>query len=414
MATEPTILHSDLNCFYASVEMMLDPRLRGKAVAVCGSTEDRHGIVLAKSELAKRAGVKTGMVNWEAKQRCPDLILVPPQYEQYLKYSKLAHEIYYRYTDMVEPFGMDECWLDCTGGRGLYGDGPRIADEIRTAMREELGLTVSVGVSYNKIFAKLGSDMKKPDAVTVITSSDFKEKIWPLPASDLLYVGRATAKRLEGYGIHTIGDIARTSPELLRSWFGVNGLAIWKYASGTDTSRVMHKDFVSPVKSIGHGITCTADLEDEEEVWKVILELSQDIGHRLRVHKLAANGVQIAVRSNDLSGRQFQCQLPMQTQSPMEIAEAARDLFCKSYRWSNKVRAITVRAINLRPKNEVVQMTLFTDVAKMQRREKLDDAIEEIRRRFGKKAIYSAALMGDLKMPGQKSAEVIMPGIMYR
>ena len=336
MATEPTILHSDLNCFYASVEMMLDPRLRGKAVAVCGSTEDRHGIVLAKSELAKRAGVKTGMVNWEAKQRCPDLILVPPQYEQYLKYSKLAHEIYYRYTDMVEPFGMDECWLDCTGSRGFYGDGPRIADEIRTAMREELGLTVSVGVSYNKIFAKLGSDMKKPDAVTVITSSDFKEKVWPLPASDLLYVGRATAKRLEGYGIHTIGDIARTPPELLRSWFGVNGLAIWKYASGTDTSRVMHKDFVSPVKSIGHGITCTADLEDEEEVWKVILELSQDIGHRLRVHKLAANGVQIAVRSNDLSGRQFQCQLPMQTQSPMEIAEAARDLFCKSYRWSNE------------------------------------------------------------------------------
>ena len=199
MATEPTILHSDLNCFYASVEMMLDPRLRGKAVAVCGSTEDRHGIVLAKSELAKRAGVKTGMVNWEAKQRCPDLILVPPQYEQYLKYSKLAHEIYYRYTDMVEPFGMDECWLDCTGGRGLYGDGPRIADEIRTAMREELGLTVSVGVSYNKIFAKLGSDMKKPDAVTIITSSDFKEKVWPLPASDLLYVGRATTKRLEGY-----------------------------------------------------------------------------------------------------------------------------------------------------------------------------------------------------------------------
>lgn len=271
MATEPTILHSDLNCFYASVEMMLDPRLRGKAVAVCGSTEDRHGIVLAKSELAKRAGVKTGMVNWEAKQRCPDLILVPPQYEQYLKYSKLAHEIYYRYTDMVEPFGMDECWLDCTGGRGLYGDGPRIADEIRTAMREELGLTVSVGVSYNKIFAKLGSDMKKPDAVTIITSSDFKEKVWPLPASDLLYVGRATTKRLEGYGIHTIGDIARTPPELLRSWFGVNGLAIWKYASGTDTSRVAHKDFVSPVKSIGHGITCTADLEDPLPVDTVVL-----------------------------------------------------------------------------------------------------------------------------------------------
>ena len=193
MADERVILHSDMNSFYASVEAMLDPSLKGKAVAVCGATEERHGIVLAKSELAKKAGVKTGMVNWEAKQRCPGLILVPPQYDQYVKYSRLAHEIYYRYTDLVEPFGMDECWLDVTGS-GTYGTGMEIAEKIRTACREELGLTVSIGVSFNKIFAKLGSDMKKPDAITEITRADFKEKVWPLAASELIYVGRATEK----------------------------------------------------------------------------------------------------------------------------------------------------------------------------------------------------------------------------
>ena len=195
MNTDRVILHSDMNSFYASVEMMLDPKLRGKAVAVCGSTEERHGIVLAKSELAKQAGVKTGMVNWEARQRCPDLIVVPPQYDQYLKYSKLAHEIYYRYTDLVEPYGMDECWLDVTGS-GIYGTGKEIAEEIRQATKDELGLTVSIGVSFNKIFAKLGSDLKKPDAITEITPENYKEKVWPLAAAELLYVGPATEKRL--------------------------------------------------------------------------------------------------------------------------------------------------------------------------------------------------------------------------
>lgn len=199
MSADRAILHSDMNSFYASVEMMLDPKLRGKAVAVCGSTENRHGIVLAKSELAKRAGVKTGMVNWEAKQRCKDLILVPPQYDQYLNYSRLAHEIYYRYTDLVEPFGMDECWLDVTGC-GIYGEPLEIAEEIRKSVREELGLTVSIGVSFNKIFAKLGSDLKKPDAITVITRQNFKENIWPLAASELLYVGSATTAKLDRYG----------------------------------------------------------------------------------------------------------------------------------------------------------------------------------------------------------------------
>lgn len=413
MAGERVILHSDMNSFYASVEAMLDPSLKGKAVAVCGATEERHGIVLAKSELAKKAGVKTGMVNWEAKQRCPGLILVPPQYDQYVKYSRLAHEIYYRYTDLVEPFGMDECWLDVTGS-GTYGTGMEIAEKIRTACREELGLTVSIGVSFNKIFAKLGSDMKKPDAITEITRADFKEKVWPLAASELIYVGRATEKKLAGYGVHTVGELAAIPPDILQGWFGINGLKLWAYANGADKSRVMHKDFVSPMKSIGHGITCTADLDDEEEVSRVLLELSQDVGHRLRIHDLCAQGVQIYVRGNDLHGFQFQCKLPFRTQLPSEIAAAGFRLFQERYRWGTKVRAVCIRAIDLVPKSEVEQLNMFVDTARRDRRERLEDAIESLRDRYGKRAITYAALLGNLKMPDDGRHSVKMPGLMYQ
>lgn len=406
------ILHSDLNSFYASVEAMLNPALRGKAVAVCGSTEDRHGIVLAKSELAKKAGVKTGMVNWEARRLCPNLIVVPPQYDQYLKYSALTRSIYSRFTNLVEPFGMDECWLDLTGTPGC-GDGMELAETIRRTVHEELGLTVSIGVSFNKIFAKLGSDMKKPDAITQISQVDYKEKVWPLPVGDLLYVGRATEAKLARYGIKTIGRLAACSPEFLQRLLGVNGLRLLSYAQGTDISRVMPQDFVSPVKSIGHGITCNADLVNEEEAWKVMLELSQDIGHRLRVHKLVASGVQISIRSNDLFGRQYQCRLEQTTRSPMEIATAARDLLHRHYTWATPIRAVTVRAINLLPQEQPEQVSIFSDPVRRERRDRLETVIEDLRRRFGKRSVYSAALMGDLKMPNDGRDEVIMPGMMY-
>ena len=408
------ILHSDMNSFYASVEMMLDPSLRGKAVAVCGSTENRHGIVLAKSQLAKKAGVKTGMVNWEARQRCPNLIMVPPQYDEYIKYSKLAHEIYYRYTDLVEPFGMDECWLDVSNTMYPYKSAMEIAEQIRTATREELGLTVSIGVSFNKIFAKLGSDMKKPDAITEITEDNFREKVWPLAADEMIYCGPATMRKLENYGIHTIGQLAATPHNLLQNWFGVNGLALWRFANGYDQSRVMHKDFVSPVKSIGHGITCNADLENEEEVFKVMLELSQDVGHRLRVHGLAARGVQIWIRTNDLGGMQCQCKLPFRTQLPSEITAAGFKLFQDRYKWNQKVRAVCIRATDLVPKSNAEQMSIFVDNEKRDRRERLEDAIEELRGRFGKGAVTYAVLLGNLKMPTDGRDKVRMPGLMYQ
>ena len=407
------ILHSDMNAYYASVEMMLDPSLRGKAIAVCGSTEERHGIVLAKSQLAKQAGVKTGMVNWEARQKCPGLIMVQPHYDQYLKYSRMAQAIYQRYTDRVEPYGMDECWLDVTECQRAFGTGMEIAEEIRTTMREELGLTVSIGVAENKIFAKLGSDMKKPDAITEITAENFREKVWPLPASDLLYVGRATTAKLLNFGITTIGELAQVSPEIMKAKFGINGLKLLMFARGEDKSQVMHMDFVSPIKSVGHGITCNADLLNSEEVWKVMLYLSQDIGHRLRLHDLAARGVQITIRDETLWFKQWQAPLLIASQSPMEIALLARRLFDQNYKWGKSVRSVTVRAINLVPKSTPQQLLLFDDNIAREKRYRLEDTVDEIRGRFGPDALKSAALMKGLKIADHSEHEVIMPGMMY-
>lgn len=393
---------------------MLHPELREKAVAVCGSTETRHGIVLAKSEKAKKAGIKTGMVNWEAERLCPNLILVPPHFEEYTKYSRLARSIYQRYTDFVEPYGMDECFLDVSGSSAMYGTGSEIAEKIRQTTKSELGLTVSIGVSYNKIFAKLGSDMKKPDAVTEVTEDSFKEQVWPLPVSDLFFVGRATTKKLSRYGVCTIGDLAALSPEFLQKLFGKNGLVLWTYANGLDTSPVMNHDFVMPIKSIGHGITCTSDLKSEEDVWHVFLELSQDIGHKLRTHGVKANGVQIFVKDNDLSAKQYQGKLSYATSSPTEIAMRARKLFDDNYSWELPVRALTVRAIDLREENEAEQLDMLNDISKLERSEKLFDCVEDIRRRFGKRAVYSASLMGDNNMPAYRDHELVMPGVMQR
>ena len=275
-------------------------------------------------------------------------------------------------------------------------------------------MTVSIGVSYNKIFAKLGSDMKKPDAITEITTANFKEKVWPLPASDMIYVGPATTRKLASYGVTTIGELAALDPAFLKGLLGVNGVALWTFANGADQSRVMQQGFVSPVKSIGHGITCVSDLLNEQEVWKVILELSQDIGHKLRVHELAARTVQVFVRGNNLSGSQFQCKLPFKTQLPSEIAAMAFQAFKEHYKWGTKVRAVTVRAIELVPKNQPEQLTLFVDQAQRDKRERLQGAIEEIRGRFGKRAITNAILLGDLKMPDDGRDTVKMPGLMYR
>lgn len=405
------ILHSDANCFYAAVETVLNPEFRGKAIAVCGSPEERHGIVLAKSDKAKRAGVKTGMANWQAKQCCRDLIIVPPQYDYYLKFSKLLHGIYRRYTDQVEPFGMDECWLDVTYSPG---DPMEIAEEIRQAVKDELGLTVSIGVSFNKVFAKLGSDYKKPDAITQISKEHFKEIVWPLPCSDLLYCGNATTAKLGSMGVRTIGGIASLPVEVMQRKFGKNGVALWKYANGLDDSRVAHQDYTAPAKSVGHGITCVADLENMDEARKVIFALSLDIGYKLRYMNLRATGVQLYVRNSELSFCSWQKRLEMATQDEGTIALAAYSLLEEKYSWRNPIRSITVTAIQLDSSQNPTQLSMLLDYERLVRREKLNESIDTIRDRYGKYAVIPALVLDEKKMPVGNDREIIMPGYMYQ
>lgn len=398
---ERVILHCDMNNFYASVECMLDNRLRNRAVAVCGSVEERHGIVLAKNERAKACGVATGEAVWQARQKCRDLVVVQPHYEKYVEASKHAREIYGCYTDQVEPFGMDECWLDVTASRTM-GTGLEIAEEIRERIKRELGLTISVGVSFNKIFAKLGSDLKKPDAVTCIAKESFRKQIWELPASDMMGVGRATERALAGYGIKTIGQLAAAPIELMQRRFGKNGIALVSAANGEDASPVMKSDAASPVKSIGHGITTAEDLITPSEVWCVMLDLVQEIGRKLRLHKKKAGGVSIGIRNNELDTKEWQCRLELPTQSPLQLAKTAFQLFERSYRWQCPIRSVTVRAIELLEEDAPIQLDLFTDPAKIERQEKLDRAVESIRARFGKSAIKNAILCQGIKLPSEK------------
>ncbi len=403
------ILHSDLNNFYASVECMLNPNLQGKHVAVCGNKADRHGIVLAKNQGAKMLGVKTGEPIWQAKIKCPDLVIVPPQYDQYLKYSEIVRNIYYNFTDMIEPFGMDECWLDVSGCTKSMGSGVKIAGDIKEQVKAKTGLTVSVGVSYNKIFAKLGSDMKKPDAVTYIPKENYKEKVWPLDVGELLGVGYKTRQKLKTKNINTIGDLAAASPERLKLWLGVNGIRLWRYANGYDNSRVSVFDYTPPIKSIGHGITCVTDLLNNEEVWRVILELTGTVARRLKENKLEASGIAISVKDKNLVTKEYQEQLFTSTSSTKALSKAFFDLFLRRYTWKENVRAVSVRAINLVSANMPKQLSFFDDGTAAEKQQKLDKVADSLKSKYGKKIITYASLMQDLKMPPAKDAELILP-----
>lgn len=406
---ERVILHCDMNNFYASVECVKNESLRDKPVAVAGDVSSRHGIILAKNNIAKSFGVQTAEPIWQAQLKCRDLIIVPPDFDEYLKYSNLARKIYADYTDLIEPYGMDECWLDVTGSIRLLGNGEKIANEIRERVKSELGLTISVGVSFNKIFAKLGSDMKKPDAVTVINKEDFRNKIWHLPASDLLGVGRSAKKTLDSLGIHTIGQLAGTPTDALKYRLGKCGEMIIRYAKGEDTSPVTPMDYEPPVKSVGHGITTKEDLLNNEEVWNVILALSQDIAHRLRACEKCAKGISIDIRNNQLRHKQWQKQLQFPTKSSLVIAKEAHALFKSSYLWEFPIRSVTVRAINLVHENTPRQIDIFTDWSKIERGERLEDTVEDIRTRYGKSAVLPATLCRDIKMPDDAKSHIIMP-----
>lgn len=395
-----------MNNFYASVECMLDPSLRGRPVAVAGDSENRHGIVLAKNYEAKRFNIQTGDVIWQAMGKCPDLVIVPPHYDLYLKYSRVAREIYAEYTDLVEPYGLDECWLDVSGSRRLFGSGEKIANEIRRKMKYDVGLTISVGVSFNKTFAKLGSDMKKPDAVTVITREGFRDKVWGLPASAMMGVGRATERALTSFGIRTIGDLAAAPPEIIGRRLGKCGLVCIDHANGRDPSPVMPADCRAPVKSVGHGITAREDLENNADVWRIMLSLTQEIGRRLRVYGLYAGGVQIAVRNDQLFTRQWQAPLEVRTNSSAAIAKGAYELFARSYGWDRPIRSLSVRAINLDGAGGADQIDVFGRAVSVLRREKLESVVDVIQERYGRYSVVPALLVDpDPKMPTDRDKE---------
>ena len=392
------ILHADMNNFYASVEMLHHPKLRGHPVAVGGSAELRHGIILAKNYEAKAYGIQVGHALWQAKQKCPGLIIVPPDYDKYLRFSRLFRKILMDYSDQVEPFGLDENWVDVTGSKTLFGTGEAIANEIRERVKFELGVTVSVGVSFNKIFAKLGSDMKKPDATTVITEDNFRDIVWPLPAADLLGVGRSTQVKLLQFGIRTIGDIARIKPQKLQSWFGKWGLFLYAYANGQDTSTVKPISHEIGVKSVGNSTTCPRDLENEQDAHIVFQNLAESVAERMRELGLMAKTVQISLRANDLAWCERQMALPKPSMISLELTAAAMILLRKHYRWEKPLRGIGIRGTNLVPIEKLQQVTIFDDGAKRERAEKLEYTIDNIRRRFGYYSVQRALLTIDEKL----------------
>ena len=392
---ERIILHCDLNSFYASVELLSHPELKRVPAAVCGDPTSRHGIILAKNEPAKRFGVQTAETIWQAKKKCPDLVLLPPHHRLYREYSRKVNDIYGQYTDLVEPFGIDESWLDVTGTLHLFGgDARALADTLRRRMREELGLTLSVGVSFNKVFAKLGSDYKKPDATTVIAPENWREMVWPLPVGDLLYVGGAARKLLGQYGIDTIGQLSACKPEMLEQLMGKMGLQLYQYANGLDTDPVRSRFEKEPVKSVGNGTTFPQNLTTRQQVRQGIAMLSDSVASRLRHLGLYAGGLQVTVRDPQFRDRSRQMQLAAPTHLIREVTETAMALTEQIWKPPSPIRALTVTAIHLVEAGEAYeQVDLFGgSAAQRQRSEKLEAAMDRIRGKYGTGAIsYGAA-----------------------
>ena len=392
---ERTILHSDINSCYASIERLFDPSLAEKPFAVCGDKELRHGIVLSKDDKAKAAGVKTGMAIWQAKQLCPDIVIVPTHFDRYEKYTAMVRKIYAEYTDLCEPFGMDECWLDITGCIACP-DPVKTANEIRSRVKDEIGITVSIGVSWNKIFAKLGSDYKKPDAITVIDKEHFREMVWPLPSSDLLMVGRSTARTLSRMGICTIGEIANASPELLKASLGKSGLMLYAYANGMDISPV-HRIGDRPLpKSIGNSTTTSQDIRNEEEARRTMMILAESVASRLRHEKLMCRTVELSLRDTELNWRSHRMQLRYATDVTAELIDYGMELLHQCHNFAEPLRSMGLRGLELVNSDAPEQVDIFIDYVNLERQRKIDAAVDKIRGKYGNGLIQRASIFGKI------------------
>ena len=389
------ILHCDANNFYASVEMVKDPSLRGKNLAVCGDPEKRHGIVLAKSEGAKARGVKTGQTIREALQRCPDLILLKPDFSSYVKYSKALFEIYTSYTDRVESFGLDECWLDVSGSHTLFGSSENIAESIRKRAREELGLTLSVGISFTKVFAKLGSDYKKPDAQTLISQENYRQIAWSLPVEDILMVGQSATRFFKTVGINTIGDLAKADEKILTAKLGQTGVTLKQWANGENDDPVkLYYESRKP-ESVGNGSTADHDLTTREECAALITALSERVATRLRKHGMQGCGVHLSVKYNNLSVTGKQMRLSCPTASATDLKDAALNLLDLLWREGSSlpVRALTVTAIYPIENGDYVPSSLFTEQEQSIKHTRLEQSIDSIRDKYGFGIITRGSLL---------------------
>ena len=391
------ILHCDLNNFYATVACRDDPSLRGKAVAVGGSKEERHGIILAKNEIAKQFGVSTGEAIWQAQQKCPSLIVVPPDFKRYTYFSQQVRKIYERYTDLVEPFGIDECWLDVTGSRRLFGDGVTIADRIRQEITAEQGLTASVGVSFNKIFAKLGSDLKKPNATNVIPYDRFREIVWPLEVNRLLGVGPATERKLHSLAIFTVGDLANADFEAVRLRLGKNGELLHRFANGEENSAVLKTDFKYRPQSIGRSVTCPKDLLNFDEVYRVFLRLSEEVARELRREDMEAHSIAVHIRDNRLQVREFMTGVDFPVQSAKVLADEGIKLLKRNYGFEYPLRSVGIRAINLSDYSPEFQLSFFDDRMRLIKQDMLERSVDKVRDRYGDGAVVRASLLNDFK-----------------
>ena len=385
------IFHCDLNCFFASVELLDKPALWDVPVAVCGDPKSRHGIILAKNEPAKKRGVQTAETVWQAKKKCPVLVLLPPHHELYEVYSRRVNEIYGRFTDLVEPFGIDESWLDVTGSLHLFGgDARALADRIRATVKAETGLTVSVGVSFNKVFAKLGSDLKKPDATTVIPPEGWRDIVWPLPVGDMLFAGRSTQRVLGQYGIETIGQLAACPEEMAEQLLGKMGGQLWRYANGLDNSPVRPGHQREPVKSVGNGTTFPADLVRWEQIRQGLAPLCDSVATRLRRQRLYAGGVSVTLKGADFKTVSRQTRLDEPTHLMRDIWETAQELARQIWKAPTPIRAMTVTALYVTEDGQAYrQMDLLgqASAARSEKQEKLESAVDAIREKYGSGAI---------------------------
>ena len=395
MKRERVIFHLDINHCYAQIEEMKFPRLREVPMAVGGHEEKRHGIILAKNDIAKKCGIKTGESLREARAKCRDLLIIPPAYEDYIYYTNEVKEIYRRYSDQVESFGLDEAWVDYTDSVHLFGEPVAMAEKIREQVHSELGLDVSVGISWNKIFAKLGSDLKLPSGAAVITRENFRDVVWPLPAEDLLYVGPATRRKLRRRGIRTIGELACYPVQYLKKAMGVSGELISAFANGLDTSPVAVNGYHPPVKSVGNSMTMIHDVDNPEDLRPVFYVLCEAVASRLRDHGLQGDVISISLRSSGLDWFGRERKISRKTDVSRTILETAMELTNELYDFDLPLRAIGVSVSHLCAAGSARQLSLFTDEEAYEKDRLTDLAMDEVRQKYGYYSIQRACTAVD-------------------